>query len=38
VRTRGAVVEVAVHWSLSLAELFGRLLWDILFAMMTEGR
>jgi hypothetical protein len=31
-------VRVAVDWALILAELFGSLLWDMLFAMAAEGR
>jgi hypothetical protein len=38
VRTLEVVVGVAVYWALSLAELLGSLLWDMLFVMAMEGR
>jgi hypothetical protein len=32
------VMEVAVHWALALAGLFGHWLWDMLFVVVAGGR
>jgi hypothetical protein len=37
-RIIGVVVGVVVDGPLILAELFGSLMWDMLFAMVAEGR
>jgi hypothetical protein len=31
------VMEVAVHWALALAGLFGHWLWDMLFVVVARG-
>jgi hypothetical protein len=31
------VMEVAVHWALTLAGLFGHWLWDMLFVVVARG-
>jgi hypothetical protein len=38
VRILGAVVGLPVDWALIWAELFGSLLWEMLFAVAAEGR
>jgi hypothetical protein len=38
VKTLRFVVEVGVYWALALVELFGSLLWGMLFVVVAKGR